>query len=102
MRSHRPNWKMTDVVSAVRFYDDKVQFAEDLEATATSFGITEEIMKKLAEHHVSLALSFSRDGSSFLRHRYIQATSHGAAATQRQNRGWKARASNCKGRFAVR
>lgn len=56
MRSHRLNWKMTDAVSGVRFYDDKVRFTEKLEATATSLGITEEIMTKLAQKKVSVLM----------------------------------------------
>ncbi|XP_026192394.1 uncharacterized protein LOC34620033 [Cyclospora cayetanensis] len=54
IRAHHRNWKMTDAVSALRFYDDKVQFTEELEAKATSFGITKEIMRKLAYNNVSV------------------------------------------------
>ncbi|KAL8271819.1 hypothetical protein Esti_004209 [Eimeria stiedai] len=53
IRSHRPNWKMTEAVSSIRFYDDKVQFNEHLQASATSFGITKRIMQKLAEKQAS-------------------------------------------------
>lgn len=57
IRSHRFNWKMTDVVSAVKFYDDRVRFSENLEAPATAFGITDTIMRKLAENNVSTAVT---------------------------------------------
>lgn len=56
IRSHLPNWRMTDVVTAIQFYDDEVHFSKNLQAAATSFGVTEAIMKKLADNNVSLLM----------------------------------------------
>ncbi|KAL8430154.1 hypothetical protein Efla_001818 [Eimeria flavescens] len=56
IRSHRPNWKMTDAVSSIRFYDDEVRFNDHFQAAATSFGVTERIMQKLAERKVNLLM----------------------------------------------
>lgn len=56
LRSHRPNWKMTDAVSAIRYYDDKVKLSDRFEAAATSFGITEKIMEGLAQKNVNILM----------------------------------------------
>ena len=50
--SHKKNWKMTEAVSGVQFYDDAVSFGENLKAQPSSFGITPQIMETLAQQKV--------------------------------------------------
>ncbi|CDJ56312.1 X-Pro dipeptidyl-peptidase domain-containing protein, putative [Eimeria maxima] len=45
---------MTEAVSSVQFYDDFIQFNEYLYAQPSSFGITHNIMQKIAQKKVSV------------------------------------------------
>ncbi|CDJ37661.1 X-Pro dipeptidyl-peptidase domain-containing protein, putative [Eimeria tenella] len=45
---------MTAAVNSVQFHDDKIKLDEQTEAAAASFGVTQDIMQKLAEKKVSL------------------------------------------------